>query len=75
MKLYDNQVREEKGPMVIDDYHCVKDAKLSLIRVFVRIDKTVSVYCDSVHMRENTYQRKPVFWHILRSVKHSFSRV
>ena len=75
MKLYDNQVHEEKGPMVTDDYHCVKYAKLSLIRVFVRIDKTVSIYCDSVHMRENTYQRKPVFWHILRSVKHSFSRV
>ena len=75
MKLYDNQVHEEKGPMVTDDYHCVKYAKLSLIRVFVRIDKTVSVYCDSVHMRKNTYQRKPVFWHILRSVKHSFSRV
>ena len=61
MKLYDNQVREEKGPMVIDDYHCVKDDKLSLIRVFVRMDKTVSVYCDSVDMRKNTYQRKPYF--------------
>ena len=59
--------------MVIDDYHCVKFAKLSLIRVFLRMNKIVFVYCDSFHMRESTYHRKPVFWHILLSVKHRLS--
>ena len=57
--------------MVIDDYHCLIFAKVSLIRVFLRMDKIVSVYCDYFHMRESTYHRKPVFWHILLSGKHS----
>ena len=26
---------------------------------------------DSVHIRENARQRKPVFWHILRSADHN----
>ena len=40
---------------------------LSLVRIFLYIERMVSVKYDSVHMRENTDQRKPVFRYILRS--------
>ena len=45
--------------------HCVKCAiiRFSLTRVFPYKDGIV----DFVLMGENTGQRKPVFWHILRS--------
>ena len=53
--------------MLIHDYHCVKYAKLSLIRVFLRIEKTVSVFlrmrtesailsiCGKMRIRESAY--------------------
>ena len=61
MKLYDNQVHKQKGSMVIDDYHYVKYAKLSLIRVFILTNKILSLYCDSVHMQEISIRESPYF--------------
>ena len=61
MKLYDNQVHKQKGYMVIDDYHYVKYAKLSLIRVFILTNKILSLYCDSVHMQEISIRESPYF--------------
>ena len=72
MKLYDNQVHQKTGSMVIDDYHYVKYAKLSLIRVYKQNFVHILRFCPYAR---NKYQRKPVFWHILHSVKHSFSRI
>ena len=39
--------------------------RVSLIRIFPHIDRIVSMYgYDTVHIRENADQRKPVFQHI-----------
>ena len=70
MKLYDNQVHQEKGSMLIDDYHCVQYAKtwsLSDPRFpaygqnHIRISLCMDRACHSVHVGENADQRKPVF--------------